>query len=47
MLDLGFARCPLEHGVYCSSTCDKKRVVGVYVDDMIIRGSKIAKFNCE
>lgn len=47
LLTLGFARCPLEHGVYLRNTGDNQLLVGVYVDDLIISGSstvEIEKF---
>lgn len=47
LLSLGFARCPLEHGVYVKCSRGARLIVGVYVDDLIITGSsrdEIAKF---
>ena len=47
LASLGFARCPLEHGVYARNLGEARLLVGVYVDDLIITGSsdkEIAKF---
>jgi hypothetical protein len=36
--NLGFARSPLEHGLYATGNSDTGLLVGVYVDDLIIIG---------
>jgi hypothetical protein len=37
---LGFTRCSLEHGVYRRGNTESYLLVGVYVDDLVITGSK-------
>jgi hypothetical protein len=47
LTNLGFRRCPSEHGVYARGTTKSRLVVEVYVDDLIITGSdeeEIRKF---
>lgn len=38
--DLGFVKCPHEHAVYTKKEGDDVLIVGVYVDDLLITGSK-------
>ncbi|XP_024316275.1 uncharacterized protein LOC100822297 isoform X1 [Brachypodium distachyon] len=45
LMNLGFIRCPLEHGVYLRSTETARLIVGVYVDDLVIIGSSILEIN--
>jgi hypothetical protein len=40
LVSLGFTRCSLEHGVYRRGNTDSFLLVGVYVDDLVITGSK-------
>lgn len=40
LVSLGFDRCPMEHGVYKRKTGNDLLLVGVYVDDLIVTGSK-------
>jgi hypothetical protein len=37
---MGFVRCPLDHAIYCRGKGSDRLVVGVYVNDLIITGSK-------
>lgn len=39
---LGFERCPYEHAVYTKREGDDVLIVGVYVDDLLITGSKLS-----
>ena len=50
LVDLGFARSPLEHAVYRRGDKDNYLLVGVYVDDLIITGTcveEIVAFKAE
>lgn len=38
LISLGFSRCINEHGMYTRGKGDKRLIVGVYVDDLIITG---------
>ena len=38
-MSLGFQRSGAEHGVYTRSRADRRLIVGVYVDDLIITGA--------
>jgi hypothetical protein len=40
LVSLGFTRCSLEHGVYRHGNTDSYLLVGIYVDDLVITGSK-------
>jgi hypothetical protein len=40
LVSLGFTRCSLEHGDYRRGNTDSYLLVGVYVDDLVITGSK-------
>jgi hypothetical protein len=40
LVSLGFTRCSLEHGVYRRDNTESYLLVGVYVDDLVITGSK-------
>lgn len=48
LLSLGFQKSTGEHGVYVRGAGDKRLIVGVYVDDLVITGcSGIAEFKAE
>lgn len=38
---MGFKKCPYEHAVYTKREGNEFLIVGVYVDDLLITGSKI------
>ena len=39
---MGFEKCPYEHDVYAKREGNESLIVGVYVDDLLVTGSKIA-----
>jgi hypothetical protein len=41
LLSLGFKRCISEHGIYTRDNTERRLIVGVYVDDLIITGSNV------
>ena len=43
--ELGFERCPYEHGVYTRRSSGEILIIGVYVDDLLITGTSIAVIN--
>lgn len=45
LLMLGFARSECEHGLYTRSDGEKRLVVGIYVDDLIITGGSTEVIN--
>jgi hypothetical protein len=50
LIELGFQRSASEHAVYLRGTGDRRLVVGVYVDDLVITGgdnTDISKFKEE
>ena len=40
--ELGFVKCPHEHAVYTRREGDESLIVGVYVDDLIITGTRLS-----
>lgn len=42
LIELGFERCPYEHAVYVNKTGDELLVIGVYVDDLLVTGTKLS-----
>lgn len=40
LASLGFEKCPLEHALYRRGDADQFLLVGVYVDDLIITGTR-------
>lgn len=40
--DLGFVRCPYEHAVYTKKNGDELLIIGVYVDDLLVTGTKLS-----
>jgi hypothetical protein len=41
LLSLGFKRCISEHDIYTRGNTERRLIVGVYVDDLIITGSNV------
>lgn len=39
--ELGFLRCPYEHAVYTKKMGNEALIVGVYVDDLLVTGTKL------
>lgn len=42
LLHLGFVKCPFQHAVYLKHTSIEVLIIGVYVDDLIITGTKLS-----
>jgi len=43
LLSLGFRRSENEHGIYTRGNAQKRLIVGIYVDDLIITGGDVAE----
>lgn len=39
---LGFKKCPYEHAVYTRGEGDEVLIIAVYVDDMLVTGTKVS-----
>lgn len=42
LIKLGFVKCPYEHAVYCRREGNESLLVGVYVDDILVTGTKLS-----
>lgn len=42
LVSLGFSKCPYEHAVYTRKEGDDSMIVAVYVDDLLVTGSKVS-----
>lgn len=40
--ELGFSRCPYEHAVYTKRIREDLLIIGVYVDDLLVTGTKVS-----
>lgn len=40
--ELGFVRCPYEHTVYTKKIGEDILIMGVYVDDLLVTGTKVS-----
>ena len=40
--ELEFVRCPYEHAVYTKKTGEDLLIIGVYVDDLLVKGTKVS-----
>lgn len=40
--ELGFSRCPYEHAVYIKRVGEDVLIIGVYVDDLLVTGTKVS-----
>lgn len=42
LINLGFVRCPYEHAVYTKRMGSESLIVMMYVDDVLITGTKVS-----
>lgn len=40
--DIGFVRCPYEHAIYTKEIGEDRLIIGVYVDDLLVTGTKVS-----
>lgn len=45
LTELGFTKCPFEHAVYIKHEGNEALIVGVYVDDLLVTGTSVAKIS--
>jgi hypothetical protein len=45
LMEVGFARCRTEHGLYTRVKSNSRLVVGVYVDDLLIVGECVKEID--
>lgn len=42
LVEFGFVKCPYEHAVYTKKFGEDMLIIGVYVDDLLVTGTKVA-----